>query len=396
MIILLIVQKKNNKLNYEQFNIIKTNKISFLVMYNPPEYSNKNYYYYGIIGLRFNEQYYLDGPEFVHTFKKSKDIKTYEFSFIFNKDNYTYKNFFNNYNKGYFLFDEAIIEENNQKEKILYTNALRNEKGLSWFIYFDNIYAKKPKKYNNFKEFKAKTLGAEFIINMPYLIGTEEYLNYINETFFNELMNKKLCSFNLLNNKKALYSFICDGQSKNFLNYLNNKFPYLVFEHKEFEESFILTKNDLFSYNNYNISDTNIYFLIMFQSINEKGYYFNWTLGIPFLKRYRLSFNYDSKKIGYYKNIEKLNQINNDNSDSFYNSNIYKILFIMILICIVFILGMLYQKKIIKIPRKTKANELEDNYDYHSDKNNYYDKDINIINKSKNNKEVELGIKLLK
>ena len=51
---------KNNKLNYELVNIIKTNKISFLVMYNPPEYSNKNYYYYDIIGLRFNEQYYLD------------------------------------------------------------------------------------------------------------------------------------------------------------------------------------------------------------------------------------------------------------------------------------------------------------------------------------------------
>ena len=59
---------KDNKLNYELLNIAKTNKISFLVMYNPPEYSNKNYYYYDIIGLKFNEQYYLDPistPQFI-------------------------------------------------------------------------------------------------------------------------------------------------------------------------------------------------------------------------------------------------------------------------------------------------------------------------------------------
>lgn len=367
------------------YNITKTSKISFLVMEKPPNYSNKKYYYYGIIGLRLNEKYYRDAPEFILTFKNSKDIISYEFSYIFNKDNYTYKNYFNNFNKGYFIFNEEF------NENIIYTNAQMNQKGLSWFIYFDRIYTnlneKKKKKSKNFKVFKATKLAAEFIFNFPYIIGTEQYLHYINKTFFNDLISKKLCTYNLIDNKRTLYGFICEGNSKNFINNLNN-FPDLIFEHTEFEENFILKKNDLFAYNNFNVSDTNMYFLIMF-GIND---YYNWTLGIPFLKKYKLSFNYDKKKIGYLKNNDEI-YFDNDEKKSYVI--IIKILIIVFLIVIIFILGMLYQEKIIKIPRKTKANELDDNYEY----NNYEKKIINDINDVKNNKnkkEVELGLKLLK
>ena len=43
-----------------------------------------------------------------------------------------------------------------------------------------------------------------------------------------------------------------------------------------------LTKNDLFAYNNFNNSDTNLYFLIMncMEKLND-----NWYIGIPFLKK---------------------------------------------------------------------------------------------------------------
>ena len=57
---------------------------------------------------------------------------------------------------------------------------------------------------------------------------------------------------------------------------------------------------------------------------------------------------------------------------------------------------MLYQKKIIKIPRKNKANELDDNYEYNSYKNIHIN-DINYTNANiwENKKEVELGFKLV-
>ena len=175
------------------------------------------------------------------------------------------------------------------------------------------------------------------------------------------------------------------------MNYLNLKFPDLVFEHNILEENFILTKNDLFSFNTFNKSDNNLYFLIMFEKDNK----YNWTLGIPFLKKYRLSFNYETKKIGYYKDKENINQINEneDNKKISLGSIFIKIIIIVILICIIFILGMLFQKKIIKIPRKIKANELDDNYEYDSYKN-MQNNDINNSKKIQNNKEVELGLKI--
>ena len=50
---------------------------------------------------------------------------------------------------------------------------------------------------------------------------------------------------------------------------------------------------------------------------------------------------------------------------------------------------MIFQRKIIKIPRKIKANELDDNYEYTS-----YTNINNDINKNdKNKKEFELGFK---
>ena len=66
---------------------------------------------------------------------------------------------------------------------------------------------------------------------------------------------------------------------------LNNSFPDLILAHKELEENFILTKNDLFSFNNFNKSDTHLYFLIMFANSKSKEYIFHWILGIPFLKK---------------------------------------------------------------------------------------------------------------
>ena len=372
--------------NDSSYFIKKTDKTSFIVMKNAPSYSNKNYYYYGIIGLRLNEHSHLDGPEFLTTFKSM--LKSYTCSFIFNISNYTYNNYFNNVNSGYFIVGEELIDDEKEKDKIAYTNAQRNEKGLSWCVYFDNIYIYTKTNDKKYINFNTKKLGAEFVLNLPYQIGTNDYLDYINRTFFNELVNEKLCYFNKNeSNQRDLFSFICDSKSRKFKDYINNKFPDLIFEHKELGEKFILNKNDLFSFNNFNKSDTNLYFLIMFRPNNK----YNWTLGIPFLKKYRLSFNYDTKKIGYYKEEKNMNIISKENEGSYLNI-IIKIILIIALLVIIFILGMFYQKKIIKIPRKNKANELDDNYEYDSYKI-MKNKDINDSNTNKYKKEVELGFK---
>ena len=161
------------------------------------------------------------------------------------------------------------------------------------------------------------------------------------------------------------------------MEYLNNNFPDLVFEHKEFGINFTLTKNDLFAYNIFNDSDTNLYFLIL-NNIGER-FYIPWSLGIPFLKKYRLSFNYDSKMIGYYKNDGKIIDKNkNVENNNIFNSDFFKIFIIVILGIILFLLGMQMQKLLQK-QRKKKANELDDNYDYEPYKDNNNKKDKNSI-----------------
>ena len=377
-----------NLYNESNNNTIRTNKTLFVITKTLTGYDNKNFYNFGIIGLKLNKRSFLYGLEFITSFKQSNDIKSYTFSFKFDKENYTYKNYFNNYNNGYLIFGEELKDDEIEKEKIMYTDAQKSEREINWRISFNKIYTIVKNK-NNYIDFIPKNLGAEFIVNLPYLIGTYEYLDYINKTFFNELITNKLCFFNIKDsNKKELYSFICDGKSQNLIYYINNQFPDLVFEHIGLEEKFILTKNDLFSYNIFNELDTNIYFLVLFPSVYESNKYYNWTLGLPFLKKYRLSFNCDTKKIGYFKEIEKNITVDKEYIES--NNNIFlKVIFIVLLVFIIFILGMLCQRKIIKIPRKIKANELDDNYEYTSYNN--INKDIN--KNDKNKKEFELGFK---
>ena len=96
--------------------------------------------------------------------------------------------------------------------------------------------------------------------------------------------------------------------------------------------------------------------------------HYNWIIGIPFLKKYRLSFDYEKKRIGFYKNDGKIinNNINKDKKEEKYNffkSTIFKVILIVLFILIIFILGMLFQKYLQK-PRKKKVNELDDNYIY--------------------------------
>ena len=168
------------------------------------------------------------------------------------------------------------------------------------------------------------------------------------------------------------------------MNSLKTKFPELIFESIDLGKNFSLNIYDLFSYNNYNISDTNIYFLIFFNK-KEKYENENWILGVPFFKKYTLSFDYENKKIGYYyKNQENKEEEKNNNINI-----IFRIFALVFIIVIIFILGRIYQKKMIKIPRKNKANELNDNYEYNTNSS----KDINK-NKDVNNKNVELGFGL--
>ena len=377
----------------ENCDMKMTNKAKFLRLQNKPGKTNSfnnMFYKYGIIGLRYNNIPSFNAPEFVLSLNDSSEIKSKCFSLKF--ENKLRKGFIDNNNKGYFIVGEELTDDIDEKNEINYILIRSIGGGLSWALKFDKIYTKvndigiKDEEINkNFTEFKQENRDASIIATHPYIRGIDEYFEYINETFFNDLVEKKICHYNNLINNELYYSYICDSKSEYFMDCLNKSFPDLVFEHKDFEMNFTLTKNDLFAYNSFNDSDTNLYFLII-NYVKKPHYYVTWSLGIPFLKKYRLSFNYDSKMIGFYKNDGKNIEKNNkdENGFNFFESNIFKIFIIIILVIIIFILGMLFQKNLQRT-RKKKANELDDNYEYESYKDN-------AILDNKDNNDNKIGI----
>ena len=142
------------------------------------------------------------------------------------------------------------------------------------------------------------------------------------------------------------------------------KFPDLYLYNKELQTYFILSYKDLFI-----TLDNNIYFMIIFRNslIQQKKEI--WELGIPFLKKYQIIFNSDTKKIGYYSNInvnkiESPKVINSKKSNifNFSTRTLLEIFFgVILILLIIYLIKKIYVNK----TRQKKPYELqEEDYDY--------------------------------
>jgi hypothetical protein len=302
--------------------------------------------------------------------------------------------FFNSNNTGYFIFGEEIVDDENERNNIKYTKARERVDTVNWDLAFDDLIS--TSKENETIEYRPEYKHAEFYVNFPYILGPRDYGAFIRKVFFQELLIKDACDYTDKINVEEYIGYKCDSRSELFMEKLNNKFPDLIFEHKELEEKFIFTKNDLFTYNMYNKSDPYLYFLVLIPQLKDKYHVMSWIMGIPFLKKYILSFNFENKMIGYYKPNTN-NSYKKSNFFLFEKENIV-IIFFIILIILAFVFGMYTHKKITKAQRKNKANELDDSFEYEP-KNGKEDKEdkevVDSINDEKNSK-VELSNKLIK
>ena len=183
-----------------------------------------------------------------------------------------------------------------------------------------------------------KTINIDIESNVIY--GTREYLYFVNDTYFESFLDYKECWFEVasdqFNNKYDYY--VCNKEFK------PSFFPNLTFISKDFNASFVFTYRDLFIEKN-----NNYYFLVIFNQKRDTIY--NWVLGKQFLEKYPFVFDQERKIIGYYTQVlpKKFN---------------WKILILIFIACLVFIFGMIFGYSLIKKPRKKRANELLDDYDY--------------------------------
>ena len=382
-----------NKIDINNINIKNCNnfdKVNFSLLKSEQKNMEINIYKkYGIIGLQENDnqdEYIM--PLFIKSLKNTDMINSHTFSFHFINNTKTGEN------EGYILLGDEEFDEDNGILKRTISNPKNGQ--IYWNLIFKNvIIGIDNNNDNNLKKFQIK--DAQLIANMPYIIGVNEYKNYMRAYFFEDLLSKDICIFKNVLIDEDYGTYVCDSKSELFIEKYNNQFPKLYFEHDDLNKTFILDQYDLFTYNHINKSDKNIYFLVFFPNKNQpyinpefpgRAPIIRWKLGIPFLKKYKLTFNADNRIINYYEIFNKNNNDNTGNNDNTNNNshnngnnnkdinsndinnniNLTKIIVIISLVFIFIILGVVLgiylYKNIIKSPRKKKANELEDDYEY--------------------------------
>jgi len=327
------------------------------------------------------------------TIKYSNNLNEEEGEFIIGEDlcecdlfysnNYTY---IKSYFKNNFSFEMNSIYASDNNDEI--NNKIIN----------DNI--------SQFYQIEKKRKGI-LNINSGFIIGTEDFMNYIEDIYFKELIEKNICLKHLAklneDNKGTEYyiyncyeSMLKGVSSKMYAVNYYERFPKIIFNSNTLGKYFELQKEDLFK-----AHFSKFYFLIIFQKSNnssQKDENDIWYLGQPFIKKYPFSINYDSKTIGFYFKKDKEKEIIENTKNKIEKMENYtKIKTIIKYIGIILIsLGALYAAYYIGLKarekRRKRANEMkDDDFEYIPEKI----KDINEIeDNNKNQKLLELNSKL--
>ena len=294
------VKEKNIEIN--NFSYILPTKLS----------NNKNINFKtSIIGLKIIESIYLQKNGFIHQLKQNEMIDSYSWTIKYlneNEGEIIIGGYPHEYDKNY---DEKYFK--NTKAEIRYSV-------ICWDLLFDSIIS------NNIE---IENRHVELDINFGLVRGVSFYQKIIEEKFFNM---KKKC--NKLNNTNYVF-YTCDSKEK------ISDFPILQLNHKELNYTFELNYNDLF------ILKDNIYYCLIIFDFNNK--LVNWKMGKPFFKKYQLSFESDRKLIVFYNGKNKINIL-------------WIIVICLILIIIILILLMI--RKYLQMPRKIRANELNEDFEY--------------------------------
>ena len=298
---------------------IKFEDISFIIPIKEDQKYSK--IPYGGIGLNYKSHVDVKFENFIYQMKYKNIINSFAFYLTFNEKNFNEgKLYIGSYPHQY---DSKKYKENDFN----YVSANFNNIGNSVEVSFESY------------EF----LGNKYKINTIYfnasfsgILGNKDFKNAVDKFFFKDLYEQNICKEVIVNKKNI---FIVCNENLNIKQFGN-----LTFYSKQLNYTFILNYYDLFQK-----EGDKYYFLIIFDPV----IYQNFEMGEPFLRKYFLLFDQDRKIIGFY-NINK--------SDYPKYNFAYIIIFILIGVCI--ILSAFLTKYILYKPRKIRANELEDNYDY--------------------------------
>ena len=329
----------------------------------------------GTIGLKYSSTSSIESTVYIDFFNELKInelIKEYYFTILYEEKNNILTETNSEY-LGIIIIGESpdMFNKDKYKEE---DKIITNGKGFS--LYVNQI------KYNSSNNYVYSEENIEIKIkfNTVFISSSYIYQKEINNTFFKELFNNQLCTFelvdeNIFTNKYIIYSCKNNEQFKESMK----TFPSLIFEIKTKNLTFIFTYKDLFQlYNN------RFYFMIIFREEKYSRYQTSWIMGEIFLRKYLTVFNFDAQTISFYKNQvddintkskvifeNEKNYSNNSENENKNKNYIRTFIEIIMGLFIIVILFLLYRKY--RNSRKLHENEFEDsNYVYNTKK------DINI------------------
>ena len=318
-----------NSKKYENFEFYLGIKESFS---NPLQYS-------GILGLGMKINCY-DGSQ-------SSDIESFVEQ-LYRKHIINYPVYYIKYlseNKGEIIIGNYPHEINNDIYNEFNLRTVRSIYDSDcdgyWDFYFENVTFN-GKKINYFPEFHFKFELEKGVIE----VGNYFY-DIVKDFFKNNKCNEKI----IQNIEGKFYTFNCD---KNF-EYKN--FPNITFYNSKLDLLFTLEYSDLF----YNFEDK-YYFLVIINYNPHSSTY--WTMGQPFFEKYLTTFDLSitKEKVGFYFDINSQNNNSNNNLNQ-ENAKPYKISLVISILIIIFLCFALYYI-FIRLPRKKRANELLDDFEY--------------------------------
>ena len=356
--------KNYNLINLGQENLSFDGKSKYNFQFLIENEKENKPVYFGIIGVSLNkDKELINYPNFFNQLYENGIINNYYWYIDYNK------------NKLIIGEENFSIKNNNYQEVLTkpYLDLYNDISIIDWNIVFYEVYMSQQLDQNKFiiDRNTSKPQG-NLNIDCGFIIGTPRYRIFLNEKFFNQLIEENKCFSHIYKSKNKYktdyYLYSCN---KTFESEIKEKFQNLKFVSKELNYVFELNYDDLFVNIN---NDKSLLFMVAFEVINMNTYnYFRWILGEPFLKKYNFIFNPNKKTITF-----KRNEISVKKSKINFNINkktIFIILFIIILMIIIF--------KIIKMYKIKLQNSFFNNKKLYLNTNANHNNNINSNNISK-------------
>ena len=346
--------------NYEKKEI-KLDKINFILNEDTNQKKN-NCLQIGLI-QNINKDTSFKGFNLITQLKQKNYVKEYIWTMKFNNVNKYNNNLLYDPDELLNLKGNLIIGDyphnldsnNYYKSQFIKTYSSFSENVMKWELKFNKIY------YNiNNEEQKVDDINVNLDPSNYLIFAPKNDYESIIQNYFQKYLNEDICQYNYI---EEYVSIICDKSEKFSINEIKT-FPLIYFEHVNLDYTFELSFKELF------IEKDNIYYFLI---ISDSLFYTTgWTLGNIFMRKYQFIFNLDSKEIGFYN--PKLNKYENE-ENHIINKNISNvtlyIILIIILCLLLFGIALFIKMKFYpKNEKKKRANELDDEYEYVTYRNN--------------------------